>query len=271
MPYAPGTLTLDSRPPRAERERARKSSWDARRGTSQERGYDSRWQRARLGYLAKHPLCVRCMDDAVVEPARHVDHIQPHRGDKALFWNSDNWQALCESCHNAKTAGEDRHSVYMPAGLAPSKPCLTIVAGAPGSGKSTYVAQRLGRNDVFIDLDLIMSGITGSAERTWHRPTLERALVYRNTQLRALAHSDAPRAWFIVTAAKRELRKQWGAALGASETVICYAPPSICKQRVTADASRRLIWHEQHGAIDRWHAAFTYRQSETITRTDGAP
>ncbi|HWL55465.1 MAG TPA: HNH endonuclease [Paracoccus sp. (in: a-proteobacteria)] len=30
-----------------------------------------------------------------------VDHIKPHRGDKALFWNWNNWQALCAPCHSS--------------------------------------------------------------------------------------------------------------------------------------------------------------------------
>jgi 5-methylcytosine-specific restriction protein A len=37
-----------------------------------------------------------------------VDHIVPHRGDKKLFWDSSNWQALCDGqtgrgCHDRKT------------------------------------------------------------------------------------------------------------------------------------------------------------------------
>jgi 5-methylcytosine-specific restriction protein A len=36
-----------------------------------------------------------------------VDHIIPHRGDQALFWDEENWQPLCLVCHNAKTARED--------------------------------------------------------------------------------------------------------------------------------------------------------------------
>lgn len=41
-------------------------------------------------------------------PARVVDHITPHRGDVALFWDESNWQALCDfttpfNCHGQKT------------------------------------------------------------------------------------------------------------------------------------------------------------------------
>ena len=34
-----------------------------------------------------------------------VDHIVPHRGDARLFWDEDNWQPLCKSCHDRKTGG----------------------------------------------------------------------------------------------------------------------------------------------------------------------
>lgn len=36
-----------------------------------------------------------------------VDHITPHKGDKALFWQRANWQPLCKRCHDIKTAIED--------------------------------------------------------------------------------------------------------------------------------------------------------------------
>jgi 5-methylcytosine-specific restriction protein A len=37
-----------------------------------------------------------------------VDHVVPHRGDPVVFWDQDNWRALCKRCHDAKTAREDR-------------------------------------------------------------------------------------------------------------------------------------------------------------------
>ena len=77
------------------------------RGTSAQRGYGSRWQRARKTYLAKHPLCVRCEQGGRTEPATVVDHVTPHKGDWTLFWDSGNWQPLCKPCHDQKTARED--------------------------------------------------------------------------------------------------------------------------------------------------------------------
>lgn len=78
------------------------NQYDQNRGTAAQRGYGSRWRRARQSYLSKHPVCVRCGDVASV-----VDHITPHKGDMYLFWLASNWQSLCTSCHSSKTVKED--------------------------------------------------------------------------------------------------------------------------------------------------------------------
>ena len=63
-------------------------------------------------YLATHPLCVKCMAVGRYTKATVVDHIKPHRGDSVLFWDRDNWQALCKRCHDRKTWAEDRNPEY---------------------------------------------------------------------------------------------------------------------------------------------------------------
>jgi 5-methylcytosine-specific restriction protein A len=80
---------------------------DARRGTSTERGYDARWQRARYMYLNDHPLCVMCLTENRTVAATIVDHIQPHHNDYRLMWSDSNWQALCTRHHSIKTATTD--------------------------------------------------------------------------------------------------------------------------------------------------------------------
>ena len=36
-----------------------------------------------------------------------TDHVTPHKGDETLFWDEDNHQSLCETCHDVKTVTED--------------------------------------------------------------------------------------------------------------------------------------------------------------------
>ena len=76
---------------------------DRLRGSAAERGYDAKWRRARKRFLRSHPLCANCLSQGIVTPATVVDHIVPHRGDRALFWDENNWQPLCKRCHDRKT------------------------------------------------------------------------------------------------------------------------------------------------------------------------
>ena len=76
------------------------------------RGYGSRWQKASRRYLAANPLCAQCMKEGRYVRATVVDHIVPHRGDQKLFWDENNWQALCKRCHDRKTGREDSRPEY---------------------------------------------------------------------------------------------------------------------------------------------------------------
>ncbi len=79
---------------------------------TKEKGYDSRWRKARVRFLKVHPLCVKCLEKGRLEKATVVDHIIPHRGSKVLFWDENNWQALCKRCHDRKTRLEDQRLEY---------------------------------------------------------------------------------------------------------------------------------------------------------------
>lgn len=79
------------------------------RTTAHDRGYDSRWKKARVGFLAKHPFC-ECPDhkgklDA--PKADTVDHVIPHKGDPALFWDRSNWRPSTRACNSRKAAAEE--------------------------------------------------------------------------------------------------------------------------------------------------------------------
>lgn len=96
-------------------------AYDANRGTSTQRGYDARWRGYRKWFLGMFPLCgkrphdavetkdSRCQQDGRVVAATVVDHIDPVTGpDDPKFYDTDNHQALCERCHNAKRQRESQ-------------------------------------------------------------------------------------------------------------------------------------------------------------------
>jgi 5-methylcytosine-specific restriction enzyme A len=82
---------------------------DRDRGTSTERGYGYRWQKASKAFLRTHPIAVDYFGEhnGRVFPAEVVDHIIPHCGDMALFWSVSNWQPMTKAEHDRKTALED--------------------------------------------------------------------------------------------------------------------------------------------------------------------
>lgn len=69
--------------------------------------YGWQWQKIRARYLKENPLCVICYTKKIITPATVVDHIDPHKGDVIKFWDEDNYQSLCKSCHDYKTAKFD--------------------------------------------------------------------------------------------------------------------------------------------------------------------
>lgn len=218
------------------RDRARKAASDRNRPSARQRGYDRKWDTARAGFLAKHPLC-RCGAKATV-----VDHIQPQRGDRTLFWDSTNWQPLCVRCHSSLKQSEEHRSGNDPLrhpfiDRPPTCP-VTIVAGAPGSGKSTYVAERAGPDDLIIDMPTIMAKLAKAplyqAPATYARDALE----IRNKALRMLGEPNGyRRAWFITADPDPAARASWCRKLKAS-VVTMPATLEECIANIEADPRR---------------------------------
>jgi len=63
----------------------------------------ARWFALRAQVLNGNPLCVQCAREGRVTVAKEIDHITPHQGDVALFWNPLNLQGLCSTHHVQKT------------------------------------------------------------------------------------------------------------------------------------------------------------------------
>lgn len=76
-------------------------NWRADKRTAAQRGYGYLWQKYRERFLQEHPLCEICNASGKVTAASVVDHIKPHKGDRKLFWDTDNHQALCKHCHDS--------------------------------------------------------------------------------------------------------------------------------------------------------------------------
>ena len=63
--------------------------------------YDHKWAKQRKYFLYDNPMCAFCLKDGNFKGADVVDHITPHRGNEALFWDKSNWQPLCKFHHDS--------------------------------------------------------------------------------------------------------------------------------------------------------------------------
>lgn len=67
-----------------------------------------RWQRLRWCVLVRDGFaCGKC---GVIETETRklvADHVRPHRGDEALFWDEGNLQTLCAPCHGSAKQREE--------------------------------------------------------------------------------------------------------------------------------------------------------------------
>lgn len=103
MPTAPKTFRPAGQPSKA----AAAKHYNARRGSTTDRGYGGRWVAYRRWFLSFpcNAICGVCER----APAVVIDHVQAVSGpDDPLFWEASNHLAECRSCHSAKTIVCDR-------------------------------------------------------------------------------------------------------------------------------------------------------------------
>jgi 5-methylcytosine-specific restriction protein A len=62
--------------------------------------HTAQWKLLRNIVLGEQPVCVDCQK----APSTEVDHKVPHRGSYSLFWDRQNLQGMCGTCHRRKTA-----------------------------------------------------------------------------------------------------------------------------------------------------------------------
>lgn len=65
--------------------------------------YRKSWKTIRLNYLQQNPFCEECLKEGNHVQAIEVDHVHPHQGNPELFYDQNNLQSLCKSCHSRKT------------------------------------------------------------------------------------------------------------------------------------------------------------------------
>lgn len=210
-----------------------------------------RLQERRLRLWTKSPNCAQCNCLTTYPDGFELDHIVP-----LLFSGKDtdeNCQILCGACHRIKSVGEG--SVFggatpFPEWLEPAACELTIVFGPPGSGKSTWVTERAGPDDLVIDLDVIIATISGEpiyAAEGW----LTKGLQARNSVLGSLK-TETRRTWFIATGNGPKERQWWADKLQPAQVVVLDVAADVCIGRILRDPRRQWKSESQIQAVYRW-------------------
>ena len=151
-----------------------------------------------------------------------ADHVQPTARGGA---QSGPLRVLCRPCNSARQAELDTPQIK---GLS-----VTLVAGPPCAGKSSYVRGQALPSDLVVDYDALAAALRVDGERyahlDSHRPFVCEARDAVLDRL-VLGNHGVRRVWVMATAARRAVREQYRRRYGAS-VVVVWAPEEVCLRR----------------------------------------
>ena len=132
-----------------------------------------------------------------------------------------------------------------------------IVYGPPLSGKTSYVQENKGRNDIVVDMDRLYSAVTMLPE--YDKPDilisnvmgLQRQLIDNIKTRYGRWHS----AWIVGGYADKYKRERLAADLGA-KIIFCNVSKEECLRRLAQDEKRRCRQDEWRGYIEKWFEGY---------------
>lgn len=154
--------------------------------------YSGPWRRIRRQVLERDSHLCQIRSNGCTFAATEVDHIVPTTQGGAWF-DPLNLRASCFNCNN-KRVDRKRTEAWRT-----SRTRIVLVIGPPGAGKTQWVEENKGENDLVVDYDSIAVAL-GSAVTHGHSDPIHSAtMAARNAVLTSLRRGavEVGRAWII--------------------------------------------------------------------------
>lgn len=215
------------------------------------------WKKLRSAHLKAHPYCQWVSHDQMCKSLERleVDHIIPReeQGPDTLA----NLQTLCHTHHTLKTSQET--------GSFKGRAEAWVITGPPGSGKTTYVNERLRPGDVVIDLDRITPAISATASRKERKYLMRVVWEMRDAAIAHISKArDIPRVYVIEGAPTRARRDTLRELLGAT-VIVLELPRAQCMKRIKKAKERDTVTDWQ-AAVDLWWSKYEPSSLDTVIR-----
>lgn len=142
--------------------------------------------------------------------------------------------------------------------IAENKKQVTIISGAPGSGKSTYVQEHKNSGDLVLDMDILVSAIQGSTDpHPCYDSVMDVALAVREVIYEKIQRREGAwnQAFVITSSADRTYVRRLAQRLGG-KIVQMSATQTDCLERIRNDATRNNPQKDCY-LVERW-----YRQNQ---------
>lgn len=143
---------------------------------------------------------------------------------------------------------------------------INIVCGPPGGGKTTFAKKNARWGDLIIDLDAILSAISGLEFYEKPETLLPLGLEIKDWLIDEAEFGEWANAWIISTLPGSNDRKALQRRFTEAQVVVLETPYYECLRRITNDSRRKEKANMWEPFVKRWWDEYTKSSSDIVIR-----